>query len=169
MSKNPNSTHALGISNKISISNKLNLKYFLGLCERTLLQPDPALHQAVITLPIKDEKKPVQGLLQHQNFETLLGGQGGGVRASGAGQYMQTDNTGQQVLKIYRVSLKNVCSVKTCLHSAHIMGHIVCFTLSCILCINIFVITENIVCIFLKKRPLLSMHLEKYPCVKSLY
>ena len=81
-----------------------NYYYLLsGLCERTLLQPDPAaLHQAVITLPIKDEKKPVQGLLQHQNFDTLLGQ--GGVRSSGAGQYMQTDNTGRQVIILYRVS-----------------------------------------------------------------
>ena len=81
----------------LKIAEKLKIK---GLCERTLLQPDPALHQAVaITLPIKDEKKPVgagpgtpgggQGLLQHQNFESLLG--------RSPGTFIQTDPNGQQV------------------------------------------------------------------------
>ena len=82
----------------LKIAEKLKIK---GLCERTLLQPDPAIHQAVaITLPIKDEKKPVgagqgapssgQGLLQHQNFESLLG--------RSPGTYIQTDPNGQQVM-----------------------------------------------------------------------
>ena len=82
----------------LKIAEKLKIK---GLCERTLLQPDPAIHQAVaITLPIKDEKKPVgagqgtpgsgQGLLQHQNFESLLG--------RSPGTFIQTDPNGQQVM-----------------------------------------------------------------------
>jgi len=77
----------------LKIAEKLKIK---GLCERTLLQPDPALHQAVITLPIKDEKKPGQGLLQpsHQNFDSLLGGGGGGRTVPG--QFLQTDTAGQQ-------------------------------------------------------------------------
>jgi len=83
----------------LKIAEKLKIK---GLCERTLLQPDPTLHQTVaITLPIKDEKKTVSvaagaagaGLLQHQNFETLLG------QGRSTGQFMQTDaQTGQQVV-----------------------------------------------------------------------
>ena len=82
----------------LKIAEKLKIK---GLCERTLLQPDPAIHQAVaITLPIKDEKKPLgagqgtpgsgQGLLQHQNFESLLG--------RSPGTFIQTDPNGQQVM-----------------------------------------------------------------------
>jgi len=84
----------------LKIAEKLKIK---GLCERTLLQPDPAIHQAVaITLPIKDEKKPVgagqgtpssgQGLLQHQNFESLLG--------RSPGTFIQTDPNGQQVVSM---------------------------------------------------------------------
>ena len=75
------------------------------------MQPDPAaLHQAVITLPIKDEKKAVAGtptaatpapgtpgLLQHQNFEQLLG------RSSG--QFMQTDT--QQVRRLLTIIIKS--------------------------------------------------------------
>ena len=99
----------------LKIAEKLKIK---GLCERTLLQPDPTLHQAVaitlpikvntiiiiiiITLPFKDEKKPVgagqatpgsgQGLLQHQNFESLLG--------RSPGTFIQTDPNGQQVMPV---------------------------------------------------------------------
>jgi len=84
----------------LKIAEKLKIK---GLCERTLLQPDPTIHQAVaITLPIKDEKKPVgagqgapgsgQGLLQHQNFENLLG--------RSPGTFIQTDPNGQQVVSM---------------------------------------------------------------------
>ena len=76
------------------------------------MQPDPAaLHQAVITLPIKDEKKAVAGtptaatpapgtpgLLQHQNFEQLLG------RSSG--QFMQTDT--QQVGRHLTIILNHI-------------------------------------------------------------
>ena len=53
----------------LKIAEKLKIK---GLCERTLIQPEPPLHQAVaITLPIKDEKKP--GLAGHGGLESLLG------------------------------------------------------------------------------------------------
>jgi len=52
----------------LKVADKLKIK---GLCERALIQPEPPLHQTVaITLPIKEEKKPI---LPHQGFETLLG------------------------------------------------------------------------------------------------
>jgi len=52
----------------LKVADKLKIK---GLCERALIQPEPPLHQTVaITLPIKEEKKPI---LPHQSFETLLG------------------------------------------------------------------------------------------------
>ena len=50
-----------------------------------------------LTKKFKDEKKPGQGLLQpsHQNFDSLLGGGGGGRTVPG--QFLQTDTAGQQV------------------------------------------------------------------------
>ena len=74
----------------LKIAEKLKIK---GLCERTLIQPEPPLHQAVaITLPIKDEKKV--GLGGHGGLESLLG--------RSAGPYM-TDS-GQQVTSMAQQS-----------------------------------------------------------------
>jgi len=74
----------------LKIAEKLKIK---GLCERTLIQPEPPLHQAVaITLPIKDEKKAV--LAGHGGLESLLGR---------SGQYI-TDS-GQQVSGLTQQSL----------------------------------------------------------------
>ena len=75
----------------LKIAEKLKIK---GLCERTLIQPEPPLHQAVaITLPIKDEKKV--GLAGHGGLESLLG--------RSAGPYMS--DSGQQVTSMSQQSL----------------------------------------------------------------
>ena len=87
----------------LKIAEKLKIK---GLCERTLIQPDPPLHQAVaITLPIKDEKKP--GLAGHGGLETLLGR---------SGQYI-TD--GQQVSSMAGQSLPPMRHTVTTAPPAH--------------------------------------------------
>lgn len=72
----------------LKVADKLKIK---GLCERALIQPEPPLHQTVaITLPIKEEKKPI---LPHQSFETLLGR---------TGQFMPE---GQQVVSMPQQTL----------------------------------------------------------------
>jgi len=71
----------------LKVADKLKIK---GLCERALIQPEPPLH-ATITLPIKEEKKPLIG--GHTSFDTLLGGRGGGG-------YIQSPVTNQHVVTL---------------------------------------------------------------------